>query len=422
MDNEKFNILERIDVERIIDNKIEQDSCDGKFLVVCSFYNNTKEHILRTFDNMLNQTHKNWILIVGDDFSTNGCGEMLKDEVSRINHPNILYYDVKFKRELHLCQNFFKTINYDYFVELDADDYVSNNLLEIYNNHFNKYPNVFSIFCDYNVVSEDGGLERISFIRNSDLDIDDEFYDRDSSSYMGIWKKYHSWNMYGHARCFRKSKRSRFLIDKNCKSSADTFSLFSCLQEGDHLLLPRDLYKLVNRKGSDSGSPMSQEEVLYYNTNSLLAIKEYSKKKQYKVLDLYEDIWLETSALSSSYLVKEKSEINLISDINEEQLSKIKDLYPDKIISVNDPTVNNVVVVWNKLDFHQRHSVLSILRDKSINFSIYNFIDSFDVSEEDMKEYLDNETNDLLGTVRKYIGGHSYFSYFRHVIISGRAI
>ena len=41
----------------------------GKFLVVASFHNNPDEHIDRTFDNVLSQTHKDWLLIVGDDFS-----------------------------------------------------------------------------------------------------------------------------------------------------------------------------------------------------------------------------------------------------------------------------------------------------------------------------------------------------------------
>ncbi len=41
----------------------------GKFLAVASFHNNPDEHIDLTFQTMLDQTHQDWLLIVGDDFS-----------------------------------------------------------------------------------------------------------------------------------------------------------------------------------------------------------------------------------------------------------------------------------------------------------------------------------------------------------------
>ena len=128
-----------------------------KFLFVCSFYNNPEEHIDITFNNVLKQTHKNWILIVGDDFSsTPGFRGLLKRKVEEINDPRIIYYDIKFKREFYLYQNTFQELEYDYFFDLDSDDILHERTLELYNTHFKKYPEVTSIFSDYIKVSEDG--------------------------------------------------------------------------------------------------------------------------------------------------------------------------------------------------------------------------------------------------------------------------
>jgi len=324
-DLSNFHLLGNINVEAFIDEKLGYSKRGGKFLVVSSFYNNTRQHILQTFENMLKQTHKNWVLIVGDDFSDNDCKAILKEEVKRLNHPNILYYDVRFKRELHLCQNFFKAINYDYYLVLDSDDIIADNFLEIYDENFEKYPNVFSIFCDGEVFSEEGNLSRLSVVRHGGKDdIVAEFEDRNASSYYGIWGKYHSWSMYGYGRCFRRSRRHKFPIRKNCKTSADTFALFNCLNEGDHLHLPRNLYTVLNRSDSDSGSVMTQEEMSDYDANALLAIDEYSKHKSYKPFAVYDDIWLETTALSYSSVVKNSNKINIISDISDEQLASIK--------------------------------------------------------------------------------------------------
>ena len=391
---------------------------EGKFLMVSSFYNNTREHILQTFNNVINQTYKNWVLIVGDDFSTNGCGDILREEVEKINHPNILFYDVKFKRELHLCQNFFKTINYDYYFVLDSDDILSEDILETYYRNFEEYPNVFSIFCDGEVFSEEGNLARFSIVRHStEENCVEEFNNRNSSSYYGIWEKYHSWSMYGYARCFRKSQRSKFPIVKNCKTSADTFVLFNCLYEGDHLHLPRNLYTVLNRQNSDSNSTMSSEEVEDYNANALLSIEEYAKNKKYGIFNIYDNIWLETSALSYSIVAKNNHEINLISDINESQLDKIKFLYPDKIILVNDLSSNNLVIIWNKLNDKQKDRILDMLSSGKYSFSIYNFLDDFKIDEDDIEGYFQDQIKSFMSRISQNIGGYSYFHYFRHIFL-----
>jgi len=395
----------------------------GKFLIVCSFYNNTKDHIKQSFDNVINQTHKNWLFVVTDDFSENDCKKLLQEEIKKRNNPNIIYYEEKYKREIYLYQNFFKAINYDYYLDLDTDDIISSKLLEIYNYHFEKYPDVFSIFCDNKVVDENGRRERISVVKVSDDYIED-FKERTPPVQGGVngrfwysWSKYHSWSMYGTGRCFCKSKYNSFLIKEKCRTSTDSFLFFNTLKEGNHLNLPRNLYTWINRPNSDS-SEMTEEDWKYYNINALLALDEYSKSLEFGSVKVYDDIWLETNALSNAKFTERVESINLVTDINESQLEKIKDLYYDKNITLNDPTKLNWVIVWNKLNEKQQVQIMQGLQNYEGIFSIYNFLDNFDIVEDDIQKYLKDESDYFINFINKYISGYRFFIYFRHIVIS----
>ena len=172
----------------------------SKFLLVCSFYNNPEEHIDLTFDNVLKQTHKDWILIVGDDFSTKlGFRNILKRKVEQINDPRIIYYDVKDKRELYLYQNTFQELEYDYYFDLDSDDVIHERTLELYHNNFTKYPEVVSIFSDFVRVSENGTKEQYSIVQPP-LDYVKEFNFRNNNSFEEIYSKRSGQQMFGAVR------------------------------------------------------------------------------------------------------------------------------------------------------------------------------------------------------------------------------
>ena len=424
-DGFRGNMLIHTSFRRLEEDFMKINEYDKKFLIISSFYNNTKDHIKQTFDNVINQTYKNWLFVVTDDFSENDCKKLLQEEIKKRNHPNIIYYEEKYKREIYLYQNFFKGINYDYYLDISSDDILYSNMLEIYNYHFEKYPEVFSIFCDYTVVDENGRRERISVVKTSD-DYIEEFKERThpnqggiNGSYWHIWSKYHSWNMYGIGMCFRKSKRDKFLIEFNCRSSTDSILFFNTLSEGNHLNIPRNLYTLVNRPNSDS-SGMSSDEFSSYNSNALLAIDEYSKTLEFGSVKVYDDVWLETNALSNAEFVEYVDDINLITDIDELQLDKIRDLYYGKNISVNDKTKQNWIIIWNKLNEDQRIKMLKALQNYDGNFLIYNFLDDFNVLEDDIQKYFEDETTSFIEDVSEYETNFKWFSYFRHIIITRR--
>ena len=122
----------------------------GRFLAVASFHNNPDEHIDLTFDNVLKQTHNDWLLIVADDGSKDPeFRRRLRKRVEELNDKRIIYYHLENRRELYLYQNTFQHLEYDYYFDLDTDDILDKELFEIYDNHFQAYPQVYSIFSDY---------------------------------------------------------------------------------------------------------------------------------------------------------------------------------------------------------------------------------------------------------------------------------
>lgn len=337
----------------------------GKFLVVASFHNNPDEHIDRTFDNVLSQTHKDWLLIVGDDFSDDPeFKRKLKRKVEEINDPRILYYQVEERRELYLYQNMFLHYQYDYYFDLDTDDIIDPNLFEIYSNNFDAHPEVMSLFSDSHQVDEEGNLNQWTLVQPTE-DYLEEWNLRHTGEFWDIYSQRATQSMFGTARCMRRVDIDKLPILKNCKTSTDTYFLFYNLTRGPHLHIPRRLYTYVRRPGSDSGQ-MTPEEHSDFNLNASYCMEQ---DLVYKSSDVYEDVWHATSAISTCEWLDSIHEFSLLTreDLTEEQQSKIKALYPDKSIKFNIEH-DNVVVVFqdgDKLDGlkYKRLSILTFNDD-----------------------------------------------------------
>ena len=193
--------------------------------------------------------------------------------------------------------------------------------------------------------------------------------------------------------------------------------LFNSLCEGDHLNIPRNMYTLINRSDSDSGA-LSALEAADFNHNALCAIDKYTEMGEGHAFTVYDDVWAETNALSMSLIAKNNNKINLISDIGDEGVDKIRFLYHDKNIVINNPSEDNMVIVWNKLDGNQKIKMLKVLKNGAYSFTIYNFLDDFNRAESEMSKYFEDESKSFLEIVSQYITGYSYFNYFRHVVVN----
>lgn len=382
----------------------------GKFLIVTSFYNNTKKHVQTTFDNVLKQSYQDWILIVGDDFSDDPeFRTYLKNQVTSINDPRIIYYDVKYKRELYLYQNFFQEYEYDYYFDLDSDDEIDSNILKIYHNHFKKYPNVNSIYSDFNKVDEENNLQMLSLIQ-SPSNFAEEFNLRSTQDFTTIYSQRSGQHMFGVARAMRKPKENKLLVKELCRTATDSLFLFYSLTKGDHLHIPRRLYTYINRPNSDS-SWMSTEEISKFNLNVELYKKKYVPSK---FKNPYKNVWLETSAISSCKWIDNVSEFCLItnSDID---IDLIRFLYPDKKIVLNNFTHKNQVVVWNNLN----PKIKSQLKlNNTNNCTVFFSDENYTYSPPKALQNFDNSSFKFREELNQYFNGYNWYSYFRQCIVT----
>ena len=98
-------------------------------------------------------------------------------------------------------------------------------LFEIYNNHFEKYPEVSCIFSDYNKVSESGNLKEMSLCQDIS-NYAEEFEIRDTYSWHRKMNIRFGQSMFGAGRCMRRPEDEKMKILKECKSSTDSLFLF----------------------------------------------------------------------------------------------------------------------------------------------------------------------------------------------------
>jgi autotransporter strand-loop-strand O-heptosyltransferase len=405
---ENFFILDEIDIENFINTRNKF----GTFLIVCSFYNNDKKHIEQTFQNVLNQTYKNWKLIVGDDFSEDPeFRQFLKNKVLEINDSRILYYNINFKRELYLYQNLFSCIDYDYYFDLDSDDLINPKILEIYQYYFNKHPEVMSIFSGFKETNEDLKVQKYGIILPVENYIE-EFEYRNNSDVNELWSKKSSYSMFGVGRCMRRPTDDKFEIIDNCRTSTDTLFLFYNLCRGKHLHLPRNLYTYVKRENSDS-SKMSFEEHKKFNMNASKYIEKYKKIESTNNKCIFHNVWYETSALSTCEFIVDVDNITLISNLSDKDQELINELYFDKKVSYNKPDGENLIIVLNKIP---KNFEWDKIRTK--NITIYYYNDNYDYSVTEMFDKFNETNKNIVDDISKKIFGFTWFNFFRHLVIT----
>lgn len=377
----------------------------GKFLAVASFHNNPDEHIDLTFDNVLKQTHKNWLLIVADDFSDDEeFKRRLKKKVEEVNDPRIIYYQMKKRRELYLYQNTFLEHKYDYYFDLDSDDTLHPMIFEMYDRHFTKMPKVMSIFSDYHQVDEHGNLEQWSLVQPP-KDWGSEWLFRHHSEFWQMYSNSNTQKMFGHGRCMRRPDVRSLPIVESCKTSTDTYFLFYNLLRGEHLHIPRNLYTYCNRPGSDS-SGMTEEEHKAFNKNALPLMEAYDKS-HYEANPPYDGVWHLTSAISTCEWLDDVDEFSIwAEEITENQKRRILELYPEKRITFNAKN-DNLILAWTMQD--PDLSKIDLGDFKRLSVLTFKDTDGETVTHEQLNKHTDKVRADIESIAP---GGVWYF-FFR---------
>ncbi len=124
----------------------------SKVSVIIPTYNHS-QYVCRAIDSILAQTYKDYEVIVVDDGSTDGTREVLSKYGNKINY---IYQENK---GLPSARNTgIKASTGEYFVFLDADDYISPKALEIEVRFLENHPQIGWVYSDYYCVNKKGNI------------------------------------------------------------------------------------------------------------------------------------------------------------------------------------------------------------------------------------------------------------------------
>ena len=137
-----------------------------EFLITVYITNfNYGEYIEKSVESVLNQTIKNFEIIIIDDGSTDRSLEILKKYE---NNKDIKFLKQK-NKGLNVTNNIALRISKGkYIIRLDADDWLEKNALEVLSNHMEKYDEIGLVFADYYKVNNKGQI--IEEIRRHDFE------------------------------------------------------------------------------------------------------------------------------------------------------------------------------------------------------------------------------------------------------------
>ena len=124
-----------------------------RFSVIVPVYN-VEKYIEKCLNSILNQTYKDFEIIIVNDGSPDNSQSIVDKYVK--NYPEIIKSYIKENGGLSDARNFgVKKANGDYLVFVDSDDYINSELLEKLNEEIEKYPDIDIVGYDFNIIDND---------------------------------------------------------------------------------------------------------------------------------------------------------------------------------------------------------------------------------------------------------------------------
>ncbi len=138
-----------------------------KISIIMPTYND-KDSIIETFDSVINQTYKNWELIIVDDGSTDNTEEVIKNYIEKYNlKDKMKYFYQENKDQLNAIINGINYINGDYVYILHSDDLMpSYDFLEKLTKVAGEFKNVDAFIGDLIVIDGDSkqtGIQKVDY-------------------------------------------------------------------------------------------------------------------------------------------------------------------------------------------------------------------------------------------------------------------
>lgn len=111
-----------------------------KVSIIITSYNYEK-YIGTAIESIINQTYKDWELIIVDDGSKDNSVNIIEEYCKKYNNIN-LYIQPENKGLIESIKLALEKANGEYVIFLESDDYLSNNYISEKLNIFSQYPNV----------------------------------------------------------------------------------------------------------------------------------------------------------------------------------------------------------------------------------------------------------------------------------------
>lgn len=309
-----------------------------KFSIVSTFYNNTIEEIRLLKDSIVDQTYTNWEWVISDDFSQESTVHIDYLKSLTLEDKRINYVQQKSKKEIFWNPQTYA--NGDIVVLIGGDDTISPKTLEIYANHFLKYPEVIFITSESNIFTPN--LAYSSFL--------------DYKDFNNIFDKRHlfplGWLNMGVPLAWRNIPIN-FISDVqlNGREIINDYFIHTRLEEiGNFIHLPRVFYNYkirqesVSRKIDDDNS---HSEASIFNYDDIIE-KRREGKEIPGCLDVYNEIVEESRAFYYTKLNSEKQSqfVSFITtnDLPKNKKRKIKEVWADHNIHFNETN--------NKIDYY----------------------------------------------------------------------
>lgn len=145
----------------------EINQYDIKYSIILCCYNSNK-FLQETLNSIINQTYKNYELIIVDDGSIDNTSIIIKNFISKYKNKKIKYY-YKNNSGLGNSRNLaIKKAKYDWIAIIDHDDIWLSNKLEYQSSEIQKNINKKLFFTDFSIWNENKKISRFKIFKEKD--------------------------------------------------------------------------------------------------------------------------------------------------------------------------------------------------------------------------------------------------------------
>lgn len=178
--------------------------------ILTPVYNHEK-FIGDTIDSVINQTYKNWEMLVVDDCSTDGSWNIIQEYAKKDSRIKVFRNETN-KGLIPNWKFLIDNSNGKYIAFLEGDDVFYSHNLEEKNKIFEKYPEVGMVYCNFDIINEKGDFliknyykkDKIKTFKNEKIKPEEFLFSRalPFSTYSQIMLKRDVLSISGYPRSF----------------------------------------------------------------------------------------------------------------------------------------------------------------------------------------------------------------------------